>query len=56
MLRESEPFRRNARDDAESSRARYERYEARKRQIADEAEDADDYTDRVQALAREMGI
>lgn len=56
MLRESEPYRRNARDDAESSRSRWERYEARKRQIADDAVDADDYEARVRGLAQEMGL
>lgn len=56
MLRESEPYRRRDRDDAEGSRLRYERYEAAKQRIAMEAEDADDYTAKVQAAARELGI
>lgn len=56
MLRESEPYRRRNRDDAETSRAKWERYESRKRQIAGEAVDADDYEARVRELAREMGI
>lgn len=56
MLRQSEPERRRERDDAKSCRARQERYEARKRQIAATALDADDYTERVIRLAEEMGI
>ena len=56
MLRQSEPERRRMRDDSESCRARQERYEARKRQIAETAVDADDYTERVIRLAEELGI
>lgn len=56
MLRESEPYRRNARDDAEASRARWERYEAEKQRIAAMNLDANDYARLVRAAARELGI
>ena len=56
MLRQSEPERRRMRDDADLDHARYDIYEARKRHIAETAEDADDYTRRVMRLAEEMGI
>ncbi len=56
MLRQSEPERRRLRDDAESCRDRQERYEARKRVIAETAVDADDYDARVRELVMEMGI
>lgn len=56
MLREYGPERRRLRDDAESSRARQERYESSKLVIAETAVDADDYDARVRALVMEMGI
>lgn len=56
MLRQSEQCRRRGRDDADASRLLWERYEAAKQRISQEAVDADDYEARVRELAREMGI
>ena len=56
MLRESEPYRRRMRDDAETDHVKWERYRDGKRRIEDMPLSPEEHEARVKALARELGV
>jgi hypothetical protein len=56
MLRESEPYRRRHRDNAQIFRGKWLEYERRKRRLADTAESADEYEAGIRRICDDLGV